>query len=181
MRISVKEEFPFSAEVVFHTFRDRMDEYVRHTPNITDIKIKNREQVSDTVLTMQCDWGGMGQIPSVVRKILKPEMLRWEDWQTWDSEKLTNDWIIRPFYFREFVTCNGVWRYKPTGPESCQVSCEGVFIVKITHFPPFPDWLCQKMSPVIERTIGGYIPSNMKDTFKAIRKFIAADLKKQKK
>ena len=180
MKIQVKDEFPFPAEVVFKTFRDRMDEYVKHTPNITDIKIKNREEVSDTIIKMQCDWGGMGQIPEAVRKILKPEMLRWEDWQTWDSDKLTNEWIIKPFYFREFVTCNGVWTYIPKGEDKCIVKCEGVFIVKITKFPPFPPWLCKQMSPLIEKVIGGYVPGNMKSTFRAIKKFIAADMKKNK-
>lgn len=179
MKIDVKEEFPFPAEVVFRTFRDRMDEYVKYTPNITDIVIKNREIVSDTVLTMQCDWGGLGQIPEHVRKILKPEMLRWEDWQTWDSTRLTNEWIIKPFYFREFVTCNGVWTYVPKGENNCLVKCEGVFVVKITKFPPFPKFVCELASPAIEKVIGGYIPSNMKSTFRAIKKFIDADLKKK--
>ena len=178
MKIQVRDEFPFPAEVVFKTFRDRMDEYVKHTPNITDIKIKSREQVSDTVLTMQCDWGGMGQIPDLVRKILKPEMLRWEDWQTWDETSLTNEWVIRPYYFREFVTCHGVWTYEPQGEYKCLVRCDGVFEVNITEFPPFPKWLVQKASPMVEKVIGGYIPSNMKQTFRAIKKFIAADMKK---
>ena len=178
MKIQVRDEFPFPTGVVFKTFRDRMDEYVKHTPNITDIQIKFREQVSGTVLKMQCDWGGMGQIPDLVRKILKPEMLRWEDWQTWDETSLTNEWVIRPYYFREFVTCHGVWTYEPQGENKCLVRCDGVFEVNITEFPPFPKWLVQKASPMVEKVIGGYIPSNMKQTFRAIKKFIAADMKK---
>ena len=180
MRISVKDEFPFPAETVFLTFRDRMQEYVKCTPNITDIIIKHREVVDENTLKMQCDWGGMGQIPAPVRAILKPEMIRWEDWQTWDHKAMTNTWIIKPFYFREFVKCEGVWKYTPRGDDKCVVSCEGIFEVKITRFPPFPEFICRQASPLIERMIGGYIPSNMKSTFKAIKKFIADDEKKKK-
>ncbi|MFC1474690.1 hypothetical protein ACFLQK_01480 [bacterium] len=179
MRINVKDEFPFPAEVVFLTFRDRMEEYVKYTPNITGIKIKEREEVDEKTTKIQADWAGMGQIPAAVRNILKPEMLSWEDWQTWDSEAMTNTWIIKPYYFREFVTCNGKWEYIPKDDDKTIVKCTGVFEVKITHFPPFPDFLCRKMSPLIEKMIGGFIPANMKDTFKAIKKFIAADMKKK--
>ena len=178
MRIHVVDEIPYSAETVFLTFRDRMAEYVKWTPNITDIVIKERETVSDTIVKMRCDWGGMGQIPAAVRKILKPEMLRWEDWQTWDSVKLTNEWVIKPFYFREFVTCHGTWYYVPKGDSRCEVRCEGVFNVEIKRFPPFPEWILKAASPVIEKTIGGYVPGNLKSTFQAVKKVIANDLKK---
>jgi len=179
MRISVKDEFPFSAETVFLTFRDRMQEYVKYTPNITDIKIKNREEVDAKTVKMQCDWGGMGQIPAAVRAVLKPEMIRWEDEQIWDADAMTNTWVIKPFFFRQFVKCEGQWKYIPKGEDKCQVSCEGVFEVRITHYPPFPDFICRQASPLIEKMIGGYIPSNMRDTFKAIKKFIADDIKKK--
>lgn len=180
MDIYITEEFPFSAEVVFKTFRDRMDEYVKHVPNITDIKIKSREDVDARITKMQCDWGGLGQIPSVIRNILKPEMIRWEDWQTWDAEKLTNDWIIKPFYFREFVKCEGQWRYEPLGENRSRAVCKGVFIVRITKFPPFPEFLCRKASPLIEQMIGGYLKPNLQATFRAVKKFIELDSKKKK-
>lgn len=180
MNIDVSEEFPFPAILVFETFRDRMDEYVKHTPNITDIKIKHREVVDEKTVKMQCDWGGLGQIPAAIRNILKPEMIRWEDWQTWDSEKLTNDWIIRPFMFREYVTCHGQWKYEPLGDNRCRVTCRGVFIVKITHFPPFPDFIVHKASPLVEQMIGGYLKPNMQATFRAIKRFIEMDQKQKK-
>jgi len=180
MKINVKDEFPFPADVVFHTFRDRMEEYVRYTPNITDIVIKEREEIDEKTLKMRCDWGGMGQIPKVVRSILKPEMLRWEDWQTWDADEMTNTWVIKPFYFREFVRCEGVWKFSPKGDDRTVVACSGVFEVKIDHFPPFPDSLARRASPLIEKFIGGYVKPNMVSTFRAIKKFIAADMKKKK-
>jgi hypothetical protein len=180
MNINVVEQFPFPAELVFSTFRDRIQEYVRYTPNITDIKIKAREVVDEKTLTMQCDWGGLGQIPAAIRNILKPEMIRWEDWQTWDSDKLTCDWIIKPFTFRDFVTCEGQWQFEPIAPDRARVACIGVFIVRINHFPPFPDFLCRKASPIIEQMIGSYIPSNMHATFRAVKKFIELDIAKNK-
>ena len=179
MKINVKDEFPFPADVVFRTFRDRMDEYVEYTPNITDIQIKEREEVDEKTVRMRCDWGGMGQIPKIVRSILKPEMLRWEDWQTWDAEEMTNSWVIKPFYFREFVNCEGVWKFVQKGEEATEVVCRGVFEVKIEKFPPFPDRLVKRASPAIEKFIGGYLKPNMMSTFRAIKKFIREDMKKQ--
>ena len=115
---------------------------------------------------MRVKWFGLGQIPAAIRNILKPEMISWEDWQEWDREAGECRWEIKPFYFREFVECRGVWKYTPKGDDRCLTTCKGVFNVKITKFPPFPDFLVRKASPLIEKMIGGYLEPNMSTVFK---------------
>lgn len=176
MKIDVKNEFAFSAEEIFHVFRDQMMDYVDYCPNLTKVDIMEREDIDENTVRMRVRWHGLGQIPSVIRNILKPEMISWEDWQTWDMPSLECRWVIKPYYFREFVKCEGAWKFNPVSENKCLVTCKGVFNVNITKFPPFPDFLVRKASPLIEKMIGGYLEPNLKTVFKAV-----SDMLKKKK
>jgi len=178
MKIDVKYEFPYSAEDVYLTFRDRMLEYVKFCPNLQKVVIMSREDVDDNMTKLRVQWHGLGQIPDIIRSILKPEMLSWEDWEDWDLKALECRWVIKPYYFREFVKCEGVWRFEPNGDSKCLATCSGVFNVNITSFPPFPLFVCRSASPVIEKMIGSYIQPNLRGVFDAVGKFIAAERKK---
>jgi hypothetical protein len=178
MRIDVKYEFPFAAEDIYTMFKDRMMDYVGYCPNLTKIAIMDTEVVDDNITKMRVQWFGLGQIPQMIRSILKPEMISWEDWETWDKNALECRWVIKPYYFREFVKCEGAWKFNPIAENKCLATCKGVFEVRITKFPPFPDFLVKKASPLIEGMIGGYLEPNLKSVFKAVSSLKAADLKR---
>jgi ribosome-associated toxin RatA of RatAB toxin-antitoxin module len=181
MKISVKQELPYSAEDVFTAFRDRMLDYIKFCPNITKVVIMSREDVDENTTKMRVQWHGLGQIPDVIRAILKPEMISWEDWEEWDKSALECRWTIKPYYFREFVKSEGVWKFEPRGDSKCAASCTGIFNVNITHFPPFPSFICRSASPLIEKMIGSYVQPNLKSVFGAVGKFIADERKKKSK
>ncbi len=181
MKINVMYEFAFSAQDVYLSFRDRMLEYVKYCPNLTKIVIMERADPDANTTSMRVQWHGLGQIPEIIRNILKPEMISWEDWETWDLRKLECRWVIKPYYFREFVKCEGVWKFEPRGDSRCLATCQGIFNVNITKYPPFPQFLVKSASPVIEKMIGGYIQPNLKSVFAAVGSFIADDKKKQAK
>ncbi len=179
MKIDVRHEFPYSAETVYHVFRDRMQEYVRFCPNLTKVVIEQRMDVSETITEMRVRWHGLGQIPELIRHLLKPEMISWEDWETWDSTARECRWVIKPFYFREFVKCEGAWRFESLGENKCAARCDGVFIVDIKKFPPFPEFIVKKASPAIEKMIGSYLEPNLKSVFKAVNDFISSSTAKK--
>ncbi|MFA6449321.1 MAG: hypothetical protein WCX65_07640 [bacterium] len=181
MKIDVRHEFPYSAHDVYFSFRDRMLEYVKYCPNLTKIVVMDREDVDDNTTKMSIQWHGLGQIPDIIRNILKPEMISWEDFETWDLKATECRWVIKPYYFREFVKCEGVWKFEPCGENRCVATCKGVFDVNITRYPPFPTFLCKSASPAIEKMIGSYIQPNLKSVFTAVGSFIADDKKKTKK
>jgi hypothetical protein len=178
MKIDVRYEFPFSAENIYLLFKDRMMDYVKYCPNLTKVVIVENEEVDDNTTKMRVQWFGLGQIPQMIRSILKPEMISWEDWETWDRKALECRWIIKPYYFREFVNCQGAWKFNPVAPDKCLATCKGVFEVNIVKFPPFPDFLVKKTSPLIEKMIGGYLEPNLKSVFKAVSDLKKADMKK---
>jgi hypothetical protein len=178
MKIDVKHEFSYSAMEVYLTFRDRMPEYVKFCPNLTKIVVMDREDLPDDKTKMRVQWHGLGQIPDVIRNILKPEMISWEDWEEWDMKSYECRWVIKPYYFREFVVSEGVWKFEPCGDNKCIATCKGIFNITITKFPPFPSFICKAASPAIEKMIGSYLPSNLKSVFTAVGSFISSDHKK---
>ncbi len=172
MEIKVKHKIGHPPEVVYKVFRDKMMEYVKYLPNVTKVVIMERQDIDDNLTRMRVQWHGMGQIPEIIRSILKPEMISWEDWEDWDTEKLECRWVIKPYYFTEFVRCEGAWRFNPSGDSSCIATCDGVFNVTIKEFPPFPKFIVKKASPAIEKMIGTYLGPNLKNVFSAVEKMI---------
>lgn len=110
MKLKASYEFSFSPEEVFFTFRDRGDELSNKLPNVTKVTTLEKKKISKTKMKTRGYTVAMGHIPPVLRRLVHPYMLTWEDEAMWDEEELTCTWITKPKFFKEVFHCTGVWK-----------------------------------------------------------------------
>lgn len=174
-----EEVLPYPVEEVFYTFRDQLEEYASLAPNIRSVKILKRRTHGPKTVEVEAEWHGFGDIPLVVRGILKPHMLAWRDVVVWDEERLENRWVVHPFFFGNFVECKGGWKFKKAGPNRTRARLDGSLHIFIPRFPPFPDQLVQKAGPVIEKFILKYLEPNLRQGVGVLGQLLEREPKKR--
>jgi hypothetical protein len=172
LKLSFEQHLEYKPEMVFSVYRDKMEEYVKFIPNIVKIIIEKREELEGGKTRLNVIWEGMGQIPDSIRSHLKPEMIRWRDDELWDPEARVCSWNITPYYFTDFVVCNGMWHFDPHPKGGTKIWLEGIFTVNIRSWPGFPKPLLRFASRVIEKMIGGYVEPNLKANIAAVKKIL---------
>lgn len=180
MKINFNFEFPFTALEVFKAYRDGGEDYAKFIPNVTGIKILERTKIGKDKTSVKSLWNGSGSIPLIVRPILKPDMVCWEEDDIWNESSLSGLWEIKPVHFTQYVTCKGLWTFEDDGKDKCSAHCEGIFKVWIDHFPRVPDAISHKAGPIIEKIVGGYLEPNMLSSVKGIKKMLDEKRKKKK-
>lgn len=176
-----EEVLPYPAEQVFYTFRDQLEAYASLAPNVRSVKIMRRTEHSPKETEIEAQWQGSGDIPLMVRGILKPHMLSWRDVVVWNEEKLENKWVIHTFFFQDFVECKGGWKFRRVGENATRVRLEGSLHIFIPHLPPFPDHLVQKAGPIIERFILKYLEPNLRQSVDVLEQLLERELKEKGK
>lgn len=179
LKLKFTDHYDYPIDLVFSTYRDKQAEYGPLVPNLTKVVILKREERSEDEIFLSVEWHGFGQIPAAVRAILRPKMISWKDTQLWNSKELTNTWTIIPNYFKEFVKCEGQWKFFDEG-EKTRVELDGIFSVNITRFPPFPRSLCRAAGPMIEKFIARYLKPNLIANSRALKKYFAKELGSKK-
>lgn len=168
MDLNMVFEFISPAEEVFKTYRDKTSEFSKKIPNVTEVKIKEKKKIDKNKVRLYTVWKGFGNIPAVVRSIVKPEMISWEEIDIWDEEKLTCTWECKSFYYKDFFACKGIWTFKDKNNKS-QAILKGILKIYIPSFPGIPDKVAQKAGEIIEGIIYKYLVPNMNATIKAIK------------
>jgi len=103
-----------------HYFDVPMDEFIRIVFNpsedeINDLtklpNVQGREEVEryedDKVIRTIVRYYAIGFIPPAARKFVKPHMLSWLEYSTWDKSGMFWEWRNEPYFFKEIITCNG--------------------------------------------------------------------------
>ncbi|MEW6202928.1 MAG: hypothetical protein AB1546_13205 [bacterium] len=180
LKLTFTDHYDYPIDVVFTTYRDRQPEYTKYVPNLRKVVVLKREERNEHEVFQNVEWHGFGQIPAAVRAILHPHMIRWKDEQLWDTRTMSEVWKIVPYFFSEFVKCEGKWSFFKDGENRTRVELDGVFSVNITSFPGMPKAICLMAGGIIEKFIGRYLKPNLAANSKAIKKFFEEEMRKKK-
>lgn len=179
LKIEFDETLDHPRDLVFEVLRDRLTEYTKHVPNLTYVKVLDRKKIGADKLQMRAEWMGHGQIPLLVRAILRPDMIKWKDVSVWDSKKYTCSWEIEPYFFKEYFKCKGQWKLHEEGKNETRIEMDGTLHIDIPHFPGVPDRIAQGAGVLIEKFIMRYLEPNLRENYKAVQKFLALESKKK--
>src|SRR3954468_20109062 len=92
MEIKTDVTLPCPRELVFTTYRDRLDDLLAYLPNIRALKTLKREDRDGGEIYLVNEWTGGGDIPAVARTFLKESMLAWTDHATWKPASWVCAW-----------------------------------------------------------------------------------------
>jgi hypothetical protein len=156
---------------VYLAYRDELPQVVHYLPNVQCINVLKRE-VKDKTVSLHNEWVGKGEIPKVAQGIIKPEMLRWDDFAEWKDEKWLVEWNIKIRVFTDNIRCQGTNRFVEEGPSLTRVHLTGNLELSLKDIPGVPRILAGSITPQIEKFVIGLIKPNLEQVNDAIGKYL---------
>ena len=173
MKLEANARIPFPREKVFSTYRDRLPEMVPYLPNIEQITVLERSDDAG-ISKLHNLWKAKGEIPKVAQGIIKPEMLAWDDYATWDENAWTCEWQTKVKMFTENVQCQGKNTYVVEGNETI-LQIRGELDVNMKGVPGVPRFLAGKIAPHVEKFIVNLLTPNLVSVATGLEQFLKAE------
>ncbi len=172
MEIRVDARVGYPVEDVFATYRDEITQLVRFLPNIRGIEVKRRSERGAEV-ELENDWLGGGDIPAVVRGVLKESMLKWTDFAIWRADTLEVEWRTHVHAFPEAVKSTGRNRFVKDG-DVTRIEYRGHLTVDARKVQGVPRLLAGTVAETAEKIIVASVGTNLRAVAKGVEELIQA-------
>lgn len=179
MKLEADARIAFPRELAYSTYRDRLPEMVPFLPDVKAIHVQSRSDDVDGqagVSKLLNLWEASTEIPKVLQAVIKPEMLAWDDYATWNQDAWTCDWRIETKMFTENVKCWGHNTYEVDG-EGTLLKIRGELDVSLKGVPGVPKFLASKIAPQVEKLIVTLLKPNLLSVAKGLQDFLDAEAK----
>jgi uncharacterized protein YndB with AHSA1/START domain len=171
MQFSIKDAIPFPREQVFSAQRDQMPDLVTYLNDIESITVQEHEQDGHITKLVNLWVAGGADIPAAARSFVKPEMLRWTDYATWDEEKWQCEWNLVLGFLQEAVSVSGTTSFAESNDRTT-VTIAGDITIKADKIPGVPRFMAKKIGPIVEKFVIGLIKPNLKKTSEGIGNYL---------
>jgi hypothetical protein len=158
---------------VYAILRDELPKLVPYLDNVAAIDELKRTPGAAGPQVLNRWRADPGQVPSVVRGLLKPEMLQWLDHAAWDDAGQHVDWRIEPAVFAGLYRCSGRNRVVEA-PGGARIVISGELIVDAGAIPGVPRLLAGRVVPALESYLVERMRPNMASLGVGVERFLAA-------
>ena len=153
MKLDVRDTLGHPRQLVWDTYRDELPALVDYLPNVESIENLSRDDGEESVIRLENEWRAKGNIPSVAKRFIKPEMLRWKEEVVWDEGRWICTWKIKPAFFTEHVRVEGDTTYTEVSGSATELHILGVRGV--------PRLLVGTVNKAVEKLVARLILPNM--------------------
>ena len=171
MEINAVSHIHHAREKVYLAYRDELPSIAHFVNNVQAVNVLSRKDRPGGV-TLHNEWVGKGEVPRVAQGIIKPEMLRWDDYAEWDDARSLVEWTIKIRVFSENFKCSGVNRFVEEGPGRTRVNLTGNLELSLKDIPGVPRILAGTIAPQVEKFIVALIKPNLEQTNEAVGKYL---------
>lgn len=176
MKLEADARIAFPRDLVFRTYRDRLPELAAHLPDIKSIRVDERKDEGDRSELVN-SWEAETKIPKVAQAVIKPEMLTWLDFATWNLEDYSCEWRIQTRMFTEQVRCGGRNVYVEDG-EATILKIRGDLEVDLKGIPGVPGFLAGRVRPHVERFVVDLLTPNLLSVAGGLEAFLRLEASK---
>ncbi|MFZ5480055.1 MAG: hypothetical protein ACOZNI_25040 [Myxococcota bacterium] len=159
---------------VYQAYRDELPKIAPYMPNIKEIVVRRREERPGGV-KLHNEWIGKGEVPKVVQGIIRPDMLRWDDFADWDDAASACAWQIKLRAFTENVKCGGTNRFTEEGPGKTRVTLTGTLDIDLREIPGVPRVLAGTIAPQVEKFVIALITPNLEQVNASLGRYLDAN------
>lgn len=171
MEIKSESLIAYPRDVVYRAYRDRLPEVAKFIPDVKQILVHKRME-EGKVVRLHNEWVSEREVPAFAQKFLKPEMLRWDDFATWDEAAWACDWRIKTRAFTDAVTCGGRNLFVEAGPNATRVILSGDLKIALKEIPGVPGFLASTIGPQVEKFIVSLITPNLMKVSESLGRFL---------
>jgi hypothetical protein len=172
MELRADVRVPFPVDLVYATYRDRLEELVPHLPNIRSIRVVKREDEGGEV-RMVNEWVGGGEFPKVARAFVSDDMLKWTDHAKWIATAKTCEWRTEVHAFSGAVSSAGTNRFVPDG-DGTRVEIRGSLRVDATKIPGVPGFLRKTVGEAVEKFLTGRVAENLAEVGRGVARMLGS-------
>lgn len=173
MKFHSESRIAHGRDKVYTAYRDRLRDFATRIDDIEAVNVLSREEQGD-VTRVHNEWVSDREIPSVARKFLKPEHLRWDDFAEWNDGEHKVRFEIKTRVFPDAVKCVGTNTFIEDG-DGTRVVLEGDFQVDLKKVSGIPRFLRSTIVPQVEKFIVSLITPNLTNTNTALGDFLDAE------
>ena len=161
MRFEAEGRVPgATVDEVYPLLRDKLVDLVPFLDNVAAIQELERKPGAAGPHLLNRWRADPGQVPSLVRGFLKPEMLEWLDHADWNDAERHVDWRIESAVFAGLYTCRGRNRVVAAGGD-VRIVIGGELIVDAGKIPGLPRRLAGTVVPTLEAYLVDRMKPNM--------------------
>ena len=171
MQINASNVIQHPREKVYRVYRDELPKVAPFMENIKEILIKSREEHPGGV-RIHNEWVGKGEIPRAVQGILRPEMVRWDDFAEWDDGGWLCHWTLKLRVFTDNMKCSGTNRFEAVGPNATRVTLAGNLDISLKDIPGVPRILAGPIAPQVEKFIIAMIRPNLEQVNASLGRYL---------
>lgn len=170
MKIHSESRIDFPLIQVYETYRDRLPEISAYMLDIREIEVVRREPRDKGPFLLNI-WKAENRIPSVAKKVVRPDMLQWEDHADWDDANTHVDWRLVIPAFQDQVRCSGRNAFFAAG-DATRVVLSGDLDIDIKRIPGVPRVLAGRLKPQIEQFIVKLVQPNLEKVNGSLEQFM---------
>lgn len=170
MIISVDAQIPFPRQLVFQTYRDKLQELLPYMDNVHRIDPKSYQQEQGRVICTN-EWHGGGDIPTIARAFVDEQMLSWTEHNIWDETDFSLEWRITTHAFTEAVSCSGRNHFLDHG-EATIVENRGELVIHPQRIEGIPDFLKGQVAGFVEDFLSQKIGPNLTQMGEGVRQYL---------
>lgn len=160
-------------ERVYLAYRDELSRIAAYMPNVKSVVTQKREELPGGV-RLHNVWTGKGEIPKVAQHVVKPDILLWDDYATWNDAQGRAEWRIGLRVFNDSFRCSGTTLISAEGAHT-RVTLKGDLSVDLRDIPGVPRLLAGPLKPQIEAFIIKLVRPNLEDTNAALGRYLDAN------
>lgn len=173
MQINSSSVIHHPLERVYRAYRDELPQIAAYMPNVKGVEVAARTE-RDGSVDLHNVWTGKGEIPKVAQGVVKPDMLKWDDYASWTDATTSCRWTLGLHVFRDSFHCEGSTRLEADGPNRTRVTLSGTLEVSVKDIPGVPRFLASTIAPAVERFIIALVTPNLEETNRALERYLDA-------
>ena len=171
MQIHSESRIHHPLDVVYQSYRDRLKEIAPYTPDVKEIVVALREERAKGPKIHNI-WIADREIPKVAQSMVKPDMLRWDDYADWNDDAAHVDWRLSIPAFPDQVQCSGRNAFFADGPNATRVVLTGTLEINLKNVPGVPRILAGRIAPRIESFIVKLVTPNLENVNHCLERFL---------
>lgn len=171
MKIHSESRVHHPVDRVYCAYRDRLPDIAAYIPDVREIRVISREDGPNGP-KLHNEWIAAREIPKIAQSVLKPEMLRWDDFAEWHDDEHYVAWTLRIPAFPENVRCAGRNTFIPDGDQATRVVLSGDLQIHLDRFPGVPRFMAKRIAPKVEEFIVKLITPNLERVNQSLEQYL---------
>ena len=160
MLLESKEVINRPLKEVYELVRDDIEALIPYMPNIDKIVIDSREEVDGGIKQVNI-WYARADIPGLLKKFLKPELLSWKDYANWKNSETLVKYELESVLGNDLFDAHGVNSFKAVGDNKTELTVSCNIKIYANKVPGVPRLIARKATPLIEGILEKILGPNL--------------------